>query len=315
MSTSGSSDFNVTRDQIISAAARKVGAIRAGETIGSQAQTDFAQALNAMVKRWQASGIHVWTVTEATLFPQASTSQYAISNASTSAHATQSYVEMELDGAHSSGATSITVDSTTGVSSGDYIGTVLSSGSISWDVVSGSPTSTTIALTTGLSGAASDGAAVFAYTSKIVRPLRIVDARRYNISGATDTPIQIAARLDYQSLPNKSQTGTINQLFYDPQLTTGQLYLWNPPSSVTDLVKFTWWRPIMDFDSAGDNPDLPQEWIDTLIFNLAVSMAWEYPMSADKYAGLKGQADEFLAQVAGADREPESVHFGVDMRW
>jgi hypothetical protein len=44
--------------------------------------------------------------------------------------------------------------------------------------------------------------------------------RRFNISSGLDTMIgPPIAREDYQGLPNKSQTGVINQVFYDPQLS------------------------------------------------------------------------------------------------
>ena len=121
------------------------------------------------------------------------------------------------------------------------------------------------------------------------------------------------ARLDYQALPNKAQTGIINQVFYDPQLSTGYLYLWNPPSSVTDLLKFTWHRPIQDFDAAGNNPDLPQEWIRTLVWNLADEMTAEYDVPLDKADRITARAAKYLDNVAGFDREAESLSFGVEM--
>lgn len=316
MSTSGSSDFTRSRNQIISRAARQINAIRAGSTLKAQEVSDWSEALNAMVKRWQATGIHVWTTTEATLFPQASQSRYALALTGAD-HATQSYTATTLSSAAASGATSLSVASITGISSGDNIGVVLSGGTLYWTTVNGAPSGSTVTLTAGLTGAASSGNTVFAYTTKIVRPLKIVDARRYNIASGLETPISeydggLMARHDYQALPNKAQTGTINRAFYDPQLSTGYLYLWSPPATVTDLVKFTWHRPIQDFDSASDNPDLPQEWIDPLVFNLAVVMAPEYQVPTETFNMVASMAQTFLDAVGGYDREAESVTFGVD---
>ena len=302
MATSSSSDFTRTRDQIIARAGRIIGAFKAGETMGAQEVTDFAEALNGMVKRWSATpGMHVWTVTEATLFPQASQSQYALS-VSGADHCTSGYVAMTLSAAAASGATSLSVASTTGVTVGDYLGIVLASGAMQWTTVS-AKTSTTLTPTTALTGAASSGAAVYTYTTKIVRPLKIVDWRRYSISDGTDSSgTKPIARLDYQALPNKAQTGTISQIFYDPQLSTGYLYLWNPPATVTDLVKFTWHRPIQDFDNASDNPDLPQEWLDVLAWNLADVMAMEYDVPAERADRISVRAMKMLEDVGGFDR-------------
>jgi hypothetical protein len=121
------------------------------------------------------------------------------------------------------------------------------------------------------------------------------------------------SRLDYQALPNKTSTGAVNQVFYDPQLTTGYLYLWLAQSSVEDLVKFTWWRPIEDFNAAGDNADLPQEWLQALIFNLSVVMAPEFGVPTERLAPIKMMADEYLAEMKGFDRDGDSIVFGVDM--
>ena len=316
MSVSNSSDFTRTRDQIIGRALRLCNAVRAGATPRAQQVTDAAEALNAMVKRWQKKQLHVWTVAEATLFPQVAQVKYALVSGSAD-HATEAYYETGITSAAISGATTLSVEETTNITVADNIGVVVDDGTIHWTTVS-SKTSTTVTIASGIDDAAAVGNPVFTYTTKIVRPLKIVDARRYNIASGQDTPISetqgsLMARLDYQSLPNKSQTGTINRAFYDPGRDTGYLYLWQPVSTVTDLVKFTWHRPIMDFDAAGDNPDLPQEWFDALAFNLALLIAPEYDVTPERYTMIKEGAVEYLADVAGDDREGESLFIGVDM--
>lgn len=316
MSTSGSSDFTRTRDQLIHRALRLCGAIKAGETPGAQEITDGAEALNAMVKRWQKKQLHVWAVVEATLFPQVSQVKYNLSSSSTD-HVTETYYETGISTAAASGATTLDVDETTNITAGDYIGVVVDDGTVHWTTVS-SKTSTTVTIATALDDDAAVGNPVFTYTTKLVRPLKIVDARRYNIASGQDTPISetqgsMMSRLDYQAIPNKAQTGSINRAFYDPGRDTGYLYLWQPVSVVRDLVKMTCHRPIMDFDAAGDTPDLPQEWFDAIVYNLAVSIGPEYDVPAERWTIVKTQAAEYLDDVAGDDREGESLFFGVDM--
>ena len=313
MTTSGSSDYNPNRNAMISRSARIVGAIKAGETMGAQEVTDFSDALNAMVKAWVASpNMRVWTVSEATLFPQASQVKYALASGSAD-HATETYYETALSAAEASGQTTLSVGSTANMTVADYIGIVLDSGSMQWTTIS-SKTSTTVTVATALTGAAASGNAVFNYTTKIVRPIKIVDARLYNIAGATETSLgPMMARLDYQNLSVKTQNGSINQVFYDPQLATGYLYLRQPVSSVQDLVKFTWHRPIMDFDSAANTADLPQEWIRAIVWNLADEMQEEYDVPEPKSSRISARAQGYLADVGGFDRETESIELGVDM--
>jgi hypothetical protein len=166
-----------------------------------------------------------------------------------------------------------------------------------------------------LTDVASAGFYVITYTRKITRPLKVTAARRYDIISRVETPIIVAARLDYRALPNKYQTGPdINQVFYDPQLVRGVMSLWNAPVAFDTLINFTFWRPIEDFNAAGDNPDLPQEWIDTLQFNLALVMAPQYSVPTEKYQQIKEIALAFLDDMKGADREAESIFFGVETR-
>lgn len=314
MTTSGTSSFNVFRDDIIVAAYRKIGAIRATQTPNAKMITDGAQALNALVKHWQAKGLHVWTETEATLFPQAGQIRYAVSDAASSDHVTQSYVATTLFADAASGASTIVVSSASGISAGDHIGIVLDNGAVHWTTVNGAPAGTTITLTAVLTDSAAAGRFVYAYTTRIVRPLKIVDARWQDAATGIESPvIEMISRIDYQRLPTKLQAGTTVSAFYDPQLTTGYLNLWHVPNPFEGFVNFTWWRPIMDFNAAGDSPDLPQEWIRTMIWNLAAEMAPEFDVPAQKYQMVTQMAAETLDDIEGWDREAENVRFGVDM--
>lgn len=314
MATSGSSDFNRTRDELIKAAYRKIGAIRATQTPNAQMITDGAEALNGLVKHWQGKGIHVWTETEATLFPQAGQVKYAVSNAASSDNVTQSFVTTAIATEANSGASTITVDSDTGISDGDFIGIVVDDGTVHWTTVNGAPASDVITLTTALDDSAAVDQKVYAYTTKIVRPLKVIDARWVDASSAIESPhVSMMARLDYRRLPNKTQAGAVTQAFYDPQLTTGYLYLWHVPEVFDGYVNFTWLRPIEDFDAAGDNPDLPQEWIQTIVFNLAVVLAPEFDVPMQKFQQISAMAAQFLDDMEGWDREEEPVEFGVNM--
>jgi hypothetical protein len=53
-------DYATTRDTIISRALRICGAIGQGETPGTSAITEAAQALNELAKEWEADGMQLW---------------------------------------------------------------------------------------------------------------------------------------------------------------------------------------------------------------------------------------------------------------
>lgn len=315
MATSGTSSFNATRDQIILAALRKLQAISATETaVNPTLITNCAFQLNAMVKSLNATGLHIWTEEEATIFLQPGQASYSIGGTTTD-NAASSYTATTLSAAAVSGATSISVTSATGFGAAYYVGVVLASGSIYWTTQSGAASGSTITLNTGLSGAANSGAAVYVYQTQITRPLRVVGARRYNLVSGIDTMMTPIARLDYRNLPNKTATGVPTQIFYDPRggaNTQGIIYVWPAPADATSAVKMTWWRSIQDFTSPGNNPDLPSEWIDALIWNLARKLWAEFPISQVLRDTIMQEAEASLENVSGWDREPESYLFGFD---
>lgn len=318
MTTSGTSTFNYTRDQIINSAARKIGAIAAGEALGSNALTDFSDQLNIMVKGWDASGLHIWTEEEATLFIQPNQVQYTIGGSTTDNAALTTFFSTTVAGSGApTGASTVQVASSPAANFGNgfFIGIVLNSGTIFWTTEVGNPVGGVVTLAATFPSAAANGNAVYVYQTQITRPLRIVGARRFTFNGAIDTPMILMSRLDYRNLPNKASPGTPTQLFYDPRggaNNQGQVFIWPAPQDLTFAIKFTWWRMLQDFSSPANNPDLPNEWINALIWNLAYQMSPEYDVPPQRFAMLKEMAQGSLELVMGWDREPESYLFGFN---
>lgn len=312
MATSGSTNFAATRNQVIRQAALHVGAISAGVTMGNQMQEDIAHILNALVKSWQEMGVHIWTTAEATLFPAVEQVRYGMGTGATD-HVTGTYYETAITSDEAAAETTLSVDETTNITAADNIGIVLDDGTLQWTTVS-SKTSSTVTIATGLTGTASADNPVFTYTSKIGRPLRVLDVRRYNIASAEDTPIELVSRSDYQALPNKTGTGGVNQVWYDQANTIGYLSLWQPPALIQDLVKFTYARAIEDFDAAADNPDIPQGWVLALEWNLAMNLTAQYPVKPMIFQRIAGFAEKYLDEVSSFDREAGPVFFQPRMR-
>ena len=305
MSTSGSSNFSTTRNEIIRHALLHMGQIGTNETPSSEMVSDMAHMINAMIKAWQARGIHVWTTSEATLFPQPGQIRYQAGTGS-SDHITETYYETTISADEASGQTILSVTSTADMTNGDYIGVVLDDGTLHWSTIA-STTATTVTINDAIVDDVAASNKVFNYTSKIVQPLRVVDYRRYDIDAETDAPILDIARLDYNRLPSKTAAGSMSQVFYDRQLTMGYLNIWQVPSTVSELLKFTWHKPLQDFDASSDNPDLPQEWIMAIEFNLAKVAGTQFGISDQRYRRIEARAEEFLDAVMGLDQENQSI--------
>ena len=78
MTTSGTTSFSVTRDDIIKGALRKIGVVAQGETPTSDQITEASFALNLMVKAWEADGMPLWALRTTPIPLTANVSAYNI---------------------------------------------------------------------------------------------------------------------------------------------------------------------------------------------------------------------------------------------
>ena len=76
MATSGSFDFVLDRDDIITEALQQVGAIADGETPSSDQLTSCSRTLNMVMKAWQADGMQLYRKKEYTITLVASDNTY-----------------------------------------------------------------------------------------------------------------------------------------------------------------------------------------------------------------------------------------------
>jgi hypothetical protein len=76
MTTSGTYDFSINRDQLITGALRLAGVIAQGETPSASQVSDAATTLNMMVKAWMADGMPLWAIRTVTITPVANQNTY-----------------------------------------------------------------------------------------------------------------------------------------------------------------------------------------------------------------------------------------------
>src|ERR1700761_9276384 len=127
--TSGTFTATQSVIDILNASLRIAQVIGAEETAtGAQLQNGL-DAMTAMCKGWQGSGIHVWREEEAILFLEPNQPLYGIGITSTDHCALWDDTTIaNLSASANSGATSISVSSISGINSGDQIGLQLSTG-------------------------------------------------------------------------------------------------------------------------------------------------------------------------------------------
>ena len=321
IATSGTAAFNQSAIDIVSFAYRAAQVIGEEETLsGFQLEAGLDQ-LNVLAKGWQATGIHVWAEEEAILFPQPAQREYAIGLSSTD-HVTlfDTLIQTSISATVTTGATTIPLNSVAGIQIGDNFGVQLDAGTNFWTMVSTVGASSVTIPSPGMPSQASNGAIVFDYTQPLVRPLKVPSGRRYIYSSQIQTQMYRMARLEYQSLPNPQNLGTITNFFFDPQQGQGtnsysqplaRVSLWPSPVDFTAGFRFTAQRPLQDFNSLADAPDFPAEWLAALRWNLALEFCPAYGTPPEQASLIQGMADKWYAIAAQWDREPEGVRFGV----
>lgn len=305
MARSGSSNFTVTRNDLIIEAYELLGVEQENEPLTSDMIAKATRTLNMMVKSIQAMPEkRLWKTETVRLFLQKGQKKYLLG--STGDKAAIDFVTTELSANAVSGASTIDVDSIIGISNGDNIGIVLDTGSIQWTTVNGAPSGSTITLTNVLTGDASTDQRIYSYTTGIVRPLRVVGCR-YVADDQTENPIYVVSRQEYDDLPNKNDSGRINQVYYDPQLDNGELLVWNVPDDAENSLSLTCYFPLEDFDTASNNPDFPVEWFEALAFGLAYRLSYKMGVKGEDRMGLKAEYEQRLMEVGNWDKEITDV--------
>jgi len=308
MATSGSTNFTHTRDEIVTAALKKLGVISYNQPPDAAQMQDGIDELNRMSKAWQADDIHLWAYGEGVLFFQEDKVQYNLGATGDRAANVSNFTQTAISTAAVLGAGTITVSSITGISSGNVIGVVQDDNTIHWTTVNGAPSGSTVTLTAVLTAAAAADNHVYVYSSIIERPLRITDAR-LRLDGDIDIPVTKLSRDGYFKIPNKTNPGNPTQFYYDPQLTSGIIRLWAAPDDVQKTLRFTFTRSIEDFDNINDNPDFPQEWLNPLVWGLADQLKADYGIIGERSVEIEKKAAYWLQKALDYDVEDVPISF------
>lgn len=321
MSTSGSYNFSVSRDDLIKHAMLEIGQLEPGESPTAQETTDCAERLNMMVKSWIVKGYHLWAIQDAVLFMVAAQQSYSLGSGSSDAEwcAWDDYNQVELAADAAAAAGTVTVDDDDDIASADRIGVVLDDGTIHWTTVNGAPAANVVTLTSALASEAAEGNVVFTYTSRLVRPVRIVPGTLYRRDiGGADTPVELVAKPEYDMLNAKAQSGKVIKAAYQPFLSSGRLWTWQCADLATDVLRFSYERPIQDFDATTDEPDFPIEAAEAIYKNLAVKIAGMFG-AQDELPRLTnalgtGEADVALEEWLSFNRDNAPLRFQPSVR-
>jgi hypothetical protein len=314
MAYNTSTDFIVSRNEIIYASLRLIGVIDPEETPTTAEIANTAQAFNMMVKAFVAEGLHLWMIQERLLF--FAQDQISYFPGLSTEHFVDTATFTEVQTAAASGGNEIHVLGNVNLTVGRAVGVMQDDGDYHWTTIS-SVTGYYMGITDALTDDAAAGNPVvhYATTSVADRPTDI-HAIQYVIGGfgGPELTLERISERDYYAIPDKRVTGKPNVFYYNPRMTSGRVRLWPLPDDCEDYARLLCQVPMRNLDSSTDNPYFPIEWYEALKFNLAVRIAPEYGTSMEDRVWLKSEAKEMLANVRDHDREKTSTYFVPDLR-
>lgn len=143
-----------------------------------------------------------------------------------------------------------------------------------------------------------------AQTTLDPRAMDVIEAR-LTVSGI-DRPLARWEWGDYVGTPNKAATGTPCVYVFRKGRDSVSMYLWPVPSAAM-TISYTAARVIDDVTTLEETLDVPQEWLECVVTNMAVRLAEEF--GSDIPGTVIVRAETLLNQMRDLDR-PASVFMG-----
>lgn len=273
-------------------------------------ESDFANGftcLNDVLFAMQAEQIHIWTETEAFLPMTANTQVYTLGVSGDHCFTDYKYTTVSVIAL--SGATTIDVGSTAGMTAGDNIGIELDDGTRQWTTIDTVTDSDTLVLDAALTDDVSVGATIYTYTTGIDQPVRILSARYADSATTDEMPSSQISRDEYFNQPSKSTTGAMNSWYYSRQLSAGKFYVWPVAANVRNLIRFTFIKPQYIPEDQSENILIPPEWYLPLKLKVAAELGLIYRVDPEVQVMLEQKAQIYMDKALGIDSEFSSFSF------
>jgi len=271
MATSGSTDFTLTRDDIIKESLELIDSLATGSTVPTAETTSVNRTFNMFIKALQLEGVLLWTRVwdQATL-----TASSVVSNSGTNYKCLQSHTSSAAD------------EPGVGANWTTY-----------WEI------------TTETAGGAWVTSTSYNFIADFTLDATYISVNqafiRDEVNGKVyDYPMVIEPLGQYLDLTDKVSTtsGVPRHLYFDEGLSQMTGYLFPVPED-SMVVHFLGTRTIEDFDSSTDNPDFPVRSFEMLSLGLAVRIAPKYGVWGEKLSQLNSMYEKALKKFKDDNKE------------
>jgi len=283
MTTSNSKNFELDVAEYVEEAFERCGLeVRTGYDLKTA-----RRSLNLLFADWANRGLNQWTIEQTTIALATGITEYPGGTLTMTVGGSGSFSVAETITGGTSGATA----SITSKPSSTTLAITIPSGTFS---ASETITGGTSAATTTVSAAVD-----FGDVRSTIDILSAVVTR-----DSTDFQIERVSRSSYLNIPNKAQTGRVNEFFLDRQITP-ILKVWPAPENNTDVVKFNRLTRIDDADTNTNTVDVPFRFYPCLTAGLAYYLAMK--RNPQMMGVLKQVYEEEMQRAMDEDRDRASL--------
>ena len=275
MSTSGSTNFTLTRNELIQEALERVGAVAEGQNPTAGQQASAAKSLNIIIKKWQNEH----------KFEHKKVMRFKVLTASSEVTGSDGEVYTCILN-HTSAAANQPI---TGANYRMY-----------WKQE-------------GSTGGVWATATAYAGVQEFTLDTDIIDVAEvyFRDETPTDHPIDIIGYNDYLKISDKYSDTTIpTKCVLKKEVDSIRVFLYPRPSDTDYTFIYYGTMPIEDFDGATNNPDLPVEYFDALCEELSDVIAQK---TGDYEASnfMRDRAKDSKKNIRDTDHQPTDDDFIV----
>lgn len=309
--TSGTSTFTVSRNELIEASLRVIGVLNKSQTVSPDDIVDCSQALDLLIKDLQSQGIRLWKTDEVTLPLTTGISEYVIGE-------NGGVVSSITVTAGGSGYGAPTITITGGGGSGATATPVVSSGVVTSITVTNGGSGYTSRPVVTVVGGGGTGALALANLNGIfaIKPLMVLTA--FNRTSGNDVTLTELASNQYWTLGSKISSGIPHSFWIDWRLDDMAVRLYNVPDSSTLYeLHFIVKTSLQDTNISSQNVDVPREWLRTIKWMLADEISLEYGCSPEIITLVSDKAAKAFETVNAWDsvQQNTSVYFQAENRY
>lgn len=312
--TSTVSVFQISRNALIEASLRAIGALGKEQSANASDIIVCAEALDLILKDLQTKGLRLWKTNELILPVTSGAASYIIGEGG----GVVSSFTVISGGSGYVVAPAVTVSG--GGGSGVTATATLTSGAVSSIAVvtggSGHTSRPTVTIAAPPSGTTATARAnlngIFA-----IKPLRVLEAFNRQLPGNNDITLLEYSEDGYWQLGSKTNAGVPHSFWADNRLDNLRVFLYNVPDSSTAYeVHFLVQSSLQDTNVGSQNIDVPREWLRTIKWILADEISLEYGCSAELIERVKERASGAFESLNAWDatQQNTSIFIQADVR-